>query len=73
VRQVFADLAPVLVTTTVVLAFGMLGSQFSAVPTIAYFGILCIVVFALALIAVLVVLPAVMLTRRGAPPIKETP
>jgi predicted RND superfamily exporter protein len=73
VRQVFADLAPVLVTTTVVLAFGMLGSQFSAVPTIAYFGILCIVVFALALIAVLVVLPAVMLARRGAPPIKETP
>jgi uncharacterized protein len=72
VRQVFADLAPVLVTTTVVLAFGMLGSQFSAVPTIAYFGILCIVVFALALIAVLVVLPAVMLARRGAPPIKET-
>ncbi|MBO6675357.1 MAG: MMPL family transporter [Rhizobiales bacterium] len=61
VRQVFDDLAPVLVTTTVVLAFGMLGSQFSAVPTIAYFGILCIVVFALALIAVLVVLPAVML------------
>jgi predicted RND superfamily exporter protein len=72
VRQVFADLAPVLVTTTVVLAFGMLGSQFSAVPTIAYFGLLCIAVFALALIAVLVVLPAVMLARLGAPPIKET-
>jgi predicted RND superfamily exporter protein len=72
VRQVFSDLAPVLVTTTVVLAFGMLGSQFSAVPTIAYFGILCIVVFALALIAVLVVLPAVMLTRRGAAPINES-
>ncbi len=65
VRQVFSDLAPVLVTTTVVLAFGMLGSQFSAVPTIAYFGVLCIAVFALALIAVLVVLPTVMLARRG--------
>jgi hypothetical protein len=72
VRQVFSDLAPVLVTTTVVLAFGMLGSQFSAVPTIAYFGILCIVVFALALIAALVVLPAVMLARRGAVPINES-
>ncbi|MEQ8655757.1 MAG: MMPL family transporter [Hyphomicrobiales bacterium] len=71
VRQVFHDLAPVLVTTTVVLAFGMLGSQFSAVPTIAYFGILCIAVFALALIAVLVVLPAVMLSPRPSKVLQE--
>ncbi|MFN3170925.1 MAG: efflux RND transporter permease subunit [Hyphomicrobiales bacterium] len=71
VRRVFHDLAPVLVTTTVVLAFGMLGSQFSAVPTIAYFGLLCIAVFALALIAVLVVLPAVMLSPRPSKSLQE--
>lgn len=61
VRQVFADLSPILVTTTLVLSFGMLGTQISAIPTIAYFGILCIFIFALALLAVLVVLPAIMI------------
>jgi predicted RND superfamily exporter protein len=71
VCKVFSDLSPVLVTTTVVLAFGMLGSQFSAIPTIAYFGVLSIAVFALALLAVLVVLPAVMIAPRGGARIKE--
>lgn len=68
VRKVFFDLSPVLVTTTVVLAFGMIGSQFSSIPTIAYFGTLCVIVFALALISVLVVLPALMCARRTVAP-----
>lgn len=68
VRRVFSDLSPVLVTTTVVLAFGMIGSQFSSIPTIAYFGTLCVIVFALALISVLVVLPALMCARGAVAP-----
>lgn len=72
VRGAFTDLSPVLVTTTVVLAFGMLGSQFSSLPTIAYFGTLCVIVFALALISVLVVLPALMTARHPARPVATT-
>ncbi|MEP0521667.1 MAG: MMPL family transporter [Hyphomicrobiales bacterium] len=56
--QAFGDVSPVLVTTTAVLAFGTLGSQWSNTPAVAYFGALTIAIFILALGAVLVVLPA---------------
>ncbi len=60
VEKVYSDVSPVLVATTTVLGFGMLGTQYSNIPTVAYFGILCIAVFVLALFAVMVVLPAMM-------------
>lgn len=58
VEKAFRDVSPVLVTTTAVLSFGTLGSQWSSTPAIAYFGALTIIIFILALFAVLTVLPA---------------
>lgn len=58
VEKAFQDVSPVLVTTTAVLGFGTLGSQWSSTPAIAYFGALTIVIFILALFAVLTILPA---------------
>ncbi len=58
VEKAFQDVSPVLVTTTAVLGFGTLGSQWSSTPAISYFGALTIAIFILALIAVLTVLPA---------------
>lgn len=58
VTRAFSDVSPVLVTTTAVLAFGTLGSQWSTTPAVAYFGALTIAIFILALGAVLIVLPA---------------
>ncbi len=52
-------ITPALVTTTAVLSAGMAATQFSGMPTIRFFGILCIVVFALALAADLFLLPAI--------------
>lgn len=58
VENAFQEVSPVLVTTTAVLGFGTLGTQWSSTPAIAYFGSLTIVIFILALFAVLTVLPA---------------
>ena len=52
------EVAPVLVITSAVLALGMAGLFFSSLPTLRYFGAILIVIFGLALIADLVVLPA---------------
>lgn len=61
IKKAFTEISPALVTTTLVLSFGMLGTQFASIPTIAYFGLITIVVFALALLSVLIVLPALMI------------
>lgn len=58
VARAFTEVSPVLVTTTAVLSFGTLGSQWSTTPAVAYFGALTIAIFILALGAVLIVLPA---------------
>ena len=49
---------PALVVTSTVLTFGLMGTLFASLPTIANFGALSIAAFALALIADLVILPA---------------
>jgi len=59
--RTMADVSPVLIATTFVLALGMIGTLFGSSPTISYFGILVITVFILALIADLMVLPALLL------------
>lgn len=65
IRAVFREIAPILTITTAVLSFGMLASLMSSIPAIAYFGALAIAVFILALLAVLVVLPACLLMLSG--------
>jgi len=65
IRAAFREIAPVLTITTIVLSCGMLASQVSSIPTIAYFGALVIAVFVLALFAVLVVLPACLMFLSG--------
>jgi hypothetical protein len=60
IKKAFAEISPALVTTTLVLSFGLLGTLFANIPTIRYFGSLTIAVFALALLSVLVALPALL-------------
>jgi len=48
--EVMQHVAPALLTTTLVLSFGLLGTAFSSMPTAAYFGMLCITIFILALL-----------------------
>lgn len=62
IDEVFRTVSPVLVITTAVLAIGMLGTQLASIPTISYFGSLVIIIFAIALLAVLIVLPALLST-----------
>ncbi|MEE9434808.1 MAG: MMPL family transporter [Sphingorhabdus sp.] len=48
---VMHHVAPALVTTTMVLAFGLSSALFSNLPSATFFGILCVVIFLLALMA----------------------
>jgi uncharacterized protein len=50
-------IAPALIATTAILSIGIASTLFSAMPTMRYFGELCIAVFVLALIADLFLLP----------------
>jgi predicted RND superfamily exporter protein len=58
IRKSMAEVTPILVVTTAVLAFGLIGTFTSSVPAVAFFGALSIVALLLALLADLVVLPA---------------
>jgi predicted RND superfamily exporter protein len=60
IRQAFIEVAPVLSATSVILSLGLCATFFSAIPSIAYFGQLSIAVFFLALLADLVLLPALL-------------
>jgi predicted RND superfamily exporter protein len=66
-----AHVAPALIATTAVLCVGILSTFLSSVPTIWFWGQLCIAIFLLALIADIFLLPAIMaalLRRKGAKP-----
>lgn len=66
-----SHVGPALIATTAVLCVGILSTYLSSVPTIWYWGQLCIAVFILALIADIIVLPAIMaalLRRKTAKP-----
>lgn len=59
---------PVLITTTLILSAGLAATQFSSMPTVRFFGLLCVAVFFFALICDLVLLPAMLkLGRRSTP------
>ncbi len=72
VRLAMAEVTPALVITTVVLSVGLVSTFFSASPMIGYFGALSIFVFIVAILADLIVLPALLfwIGRRAKSPLK---
>ncbi len=57
---VMNHVAPALITTTCILSFGLSSALFSEMPTATFFGLLCVSIFVLALLAdLLLLLPAV--------------
>ena len=62
IRSALARVSPALVITSGVLSFGLIGTQVGQLPLIAYFGRLSVAAFVLALIADLLVLPALLIT-----------
>jgi len=62
-----AEVAPVLITTTIILSAGLLSTQISAMPMIRFFGVLCVLTFLVALLCDLFLLPALVAwkPRRG--------
>jgi predicted RND superfamily exporter protein len=60
IRRAYREVSPAIVATTVILCAGLVSTQTSALPSIAYFGALSIAVFGLAVLADLVMLPALL-------------
>lgn len=60
--ETMAKVGPVLIAATAVLSFGMSVTQLSILPTVELFGRLCIVILCTALLATLMLLPALVLT-----------
>lgn len=58
VRDTMRLISPAIVMTTLVLSAGMASTMLSAMPMVSYYGALTIAIFAIALIADLVILPA---------------
>lgn len=56
---------PVLITTTLILSAGLVATQFSSMPTVRFFGLLCVAVFVFALICDLILLPALLRLAKG--------
>ena len=62
VMSALKKVAPALVITSGVLSFGLIGTQFGQLSMISYFGRLLIAAFVLALVADLLVFPALLIT-----------
>ena len=60
IRRAYRDVSPAIVATTVIICAGLASTQTSALPSIAYFGALSIAVFGFAVLADLVMLPALL-------------
>ncbi len=58
IQQAMSEVAPALVMTSITLSIGLSATLFAGLPSVVEFGALSIAVFALALVADLVVLPA---------------
>ena len=69
--KAMAHIAPALFTTSAVLSAGLAATMFSIMPTIRYFGLLCIAVFILALLADLFLLPAIVACLKIKHPVKQ--
>ena len=65
IRRAMHEVAPALAITSAVLSFGLIGTQFAQLPSVAWFGALSIAVFVLALLADLIVLPACLVAIAG--------
>lgn len=59
-REIAGHVAPALVTTTLVLSVGLASTQLSTIPTMTFFGAICIVVLITALLADLLILPPIL-------------
>ncbi|WP_417622011.1 efflux RND transporter permease subunit [Parasphingorhabdus sp.] len=71
--QIMEHVAPALITTSVVLSVGLIATLSSAMPTVAYFGGLCILIFILALGAdILILLPMIAVLGFGGPSRQRT-
>lgn len=57
--KISQHVSPALITTTLVLSVGLLSTLLSQIPTMSFFGMLCIVIFMLALLADLLLLPPI--------------
>ena len=68
VQIAMREISPALVTTSLVLIVGVLGTQFSSVPGLVDFGQLTIAVFVLALVADILLLPALLVAAIGVLP-----
>jgi len=64
IKSALARVSPALVITSGVLSFGLIGTQVGQLPLISYFGRLSIAAFILALIADLLVLPAILIVAQ---------
>jgi len=60
-RATIAKTGPVLIVATLVLSCGLMATQLSDLPMVQLFGLLCIVVISSALVATLLILPALIL------------
>lgn len=58
VQTAMVQVAPALITTTLILSAGLITVLWSALPMVVLFGLLCVATFVLALLADLVILPA---------------
>ncbi|GAB5488854.1 MAG: hypothetical protein Pars2KO_24240 [Parasphingorhabdus sp.] len=58
--DISSHVSPALITTTLVLSVGLLSTLLSQIPTMTFFGMLCIVIFILALLADLLLLPPIL-------------
>jgi hypothetical protein len=65
VGRTVQTVGPVLVAATAVLVLGLLVTQVSALPMVELFGRLCIVILCAALLATLLVMPALVLAAEG--------
>lgn len=63
--DVMRHVAPALVTTTLVLSLGISSAFFSQMPTVLFFGAMCIVIFTLALLADLFMLLPMLAVAEG--------
>ena len=65
IGEAMRRVTPALIATTLILSAGVIATLLSGMPTMRYFGALCVAIFLLALIADLILLPAFLAWRAG--------
>ena len=73
IKSAMVHIAPILVTTTIILAAGLAATQASTMPMVRLFGVLCVITFVLALLCDLFVLPALVAWFSSRKQVKQAP